>query len=72
MVGTWCSALPGLDSAMTPEGHIAQERIYMSDQLDLYRACDAWFFQTWKTQGRLSGWDARHAFSSFERRMICA
>ncbi len=72
MVGTWCAALPGLESTTTPEGHIAYERIYTSDQLALYKSCAAWFFQTWKTENRLSGWDARTTFSSFERGMLCA
>lgn len=72
MVGAWSAALPGLDATTTPEGHIAFERIYTSDQLALYKDCEAWFFQTWKTESRLSGWDARMTFAAFERRMLCA
>ena len=29
-----------------------------------------WFFQTWKTEARLSSWDARVALSSFETGMF--
>ena len=70
MVGKWSSALPIADSAMTPEGRIALERIYSSEQLALIENCPAWFFQTWKTSSRLASWDARIALSSFERGML--
>lgn len=70
MVGKWSSALPFADSLMTPEGRMALERIYTSEQIALYRDCPAWFFETWKTAGRLASWDARVALSSFERGMI--
>lgn len=72
VIGSWCAALPGVDTTTTPEGRIALERMYTSSQLKLFSSADAWFFQTWKTQGRLSGWDARMTFSAFERRMISA
>ena len=55
---------------MTPEGRIALERVYTSEQLEAYAACPAWFFNTWKTSGLLTSWDARVALSSFERGMI--
>lgn len=70
MVGTWSGALPFADSAMTPEGRIALERVYVADQLRTFADRPAWFFQTWKTSGRLSGWDSRLALSSFERGML--
>ena len=70
MVGKWSSALPIADSQMTPEGRIALERVYTSEQLGTYRSCPAWFFNTWKTSGMLAGWDARVALATFERGMI--
>ena len=70
MVGKWSASLPIADSAMTPEGRIAYERIYASDQLALIERCPAWFFQTWKTSARLASWDARVALASFERGML--
>ena len=70
MVGKWSSALPLADAQMTPEGRIALERVYTSEQLEAYAACPAWFFNTWKTSGLLTSWDARVALSSFERGMI--
>lgn len=70
MAGKWSASLPIADSAMTPEGRIALERIYASEQLALIERCPAWFFQTWKTSARLASWDARVALSSFERGML--
>ena len=70
MVGKWSSSLPIADSAMTPEGRIALERVYTSEQLGAYEGCAAWFFNTWKTSGLLAGWDARVALATFERGMI--
>ncbi|MDO4848985.1 MAG: glucan 1,3-beta-glucosidase [Coriobacteriia bacterium] len=70
MVGKWSSALPVADAQMTPEGRIALERVYTSEQLGAYSGCPAWFFSTWKTSGLLTSWDARVALSSFERGMI--
>ncbi len=70
MVGAWSGALPFADSLMTPEGHIALERVYLSEQIAAFRKCPAWFFQTWKTEGRISGWDARVSLATFERRML--
>ncbi|MBR1829304.1 MAG: cellulase family glycosylhydrolase [Atopobiaceae bacterium] len=70
MVGAWSGALPYADSLMTPEGRIALERVFISEQLAVYRDCPAWFFETWKTSGRLSGWDARVSLATFERRML--
>ena len=61
---------PMPDSAMTPEGRIALERIYTSEQLDVYEKLPAWFFQTWKTSGLLVSWDARLALATFERGML--
>ena len=70
MVGKWSSSLPIADSAMTPEGRIALERVYTSEQLGAYEGCAAWFFNTWKTSGLLASWDARVALATFERGMI--
>ena len=70
MVGKWSGSLPFPDSLMTPEGLIAMERVYIAEQINAFSECPAWFFQTWKTMGRLVGWDARVALSSFERRML--
>lgn len=70
MVGEWSAALPLADSLMTPEGRIALERIFASEQINAYEKCPAWFFQTWKTTGRLASWDARVALATFERGMI--
>lgn len=70
MVGEWSSALPVGDTQMTPEGRIALERIFTSGQLDTFDGTRAWFFQTWKTSGLLSSWDARVALSSFEKGML--
>ena len=70
MVGAWSAALPFADSLMTPEGRIALERVYCAGQIAAFEETPAWFFQTWKTSGHLSGWDARIALSSFERGML--
>lgn len=70
MVGAWSAALPYADSVMTPEGRIALERMFVADQITVFKDCPAWFFQAWKTSGRISGWDSRIALSSFERRML--
>ena len=70
MVGAWSAALPFADSLMTPEGRIALERVYCAEQIAAFEETPAWFFQTWKTSGHLSGWDARIALSSFERGML--
>ena len=70
MVGKWSASLPMADSSMTPEGRIALERIYASEQLDAYGDLPAWFFQTWKTSGLLASWDARLALATFERGML--
>ena len=42
----------------------------VSEQLAIFKECPAWFFNTWKTEGHLTGWDARVALSSFERAML--
>ena len=70
MVGKWSGSLPYADSATTPEGSIALERVFISEQIGAFRRCPAWFFQTWKTEGRLRGWDARVSLAAFERRML--
>lgn len=70
MVGEWSAALPLADAGMTPEGRIALERVYTAGQLSTFSGSAAWFFQTWKTEARLSSWDARVALSSFERGMF--
>lgn len=70
MVGEWSAALPLADAGMTPEGRIALERVYSAGQMSAFAGSAAWFFQTWKTEGRLSSWDARVALSSFEKGMF--
>ena len=70
MVGEWSAALPISESTMTPEGRIALERVYVAGQLACFEHADAWFFQTWKTEQRLSPWDARIALSSFEKDIL--
>lgn len=70
MVGEWSAALPLADAGMTPEGRIALERVYIAGQMASFSTCQGWFFQTWKTEGRLSSWDARIALSSFEKGMF--
>lgn len=70
MVGAWSSALPFADSLMTPEGRVALERVYSAEQIAAFEELPAWFFQTWKTNGHLSGWDSRIALASFERGML--
>lgn len=70
MVGAWSAALPFADSLMTPEGRIALERVYCSEQIAAFEDLAGWFFQTWKTGAQLSGWDSRIALASFERSML--
>lgn len=70
VVGEWSAALPLADAGMTPEGRIALERVYTAGQLGAFAKTAGWFFQTWKTEGRLSSWDARVALSSFEKGMF--
>lgn len=70
MVGKWSASLPYADAMMTPEGQIALARVYVSEQLTAFADCPGWFFQTWKTSGRLVGWDARVSLATFERRML--
>ena len=70
MVGKWSSSLPVSDSQMTPEGRIALERVYTSEQVRIFEKCPAWFFNTWKTSGKLAAWDARVALATFERALI--
>lgn len=70
MVGKWSASLPYADAMMTPEGQIALARVYVSEQLTAFSECPGWFFQAWKTSGRLVGWDARVALATFERRML--
>lgn len=70
MIGAWSAALPFADSLMTPEGRIALERVYCAEQIAAFEGSPAWFFQTWKTNGHLSGWDSRVSLSSFERSML--
>ena len=70
VVGEWSAALPISDTSLTPEGKIALERQYVASQLVTFETCAGWFFQTWKTDTHLSGWDARSALSSFEKDML--
>lgn len=70
MVGEWSAALPLADAGMTPEGRLALERVHIAGQINAFAGSAGWFFQTWKTEGKLSSWDARVALSSFERGMF--
>lgn len=70
IVGSWSSSLAISEASLTPEGRIAVERLFTAQQLDMFERCCGWFFQTWKTSGFLSGWDARVAFATFERGML--
>lgn len=70
IVGEWSSALPVGAATLTPEGLSALERVYAAAQIEAFRATRGWFFQTWKTEAKLSAWDARVALSSFERGMF--
>ena len=70
IVGEWSAALPIADSSLTPEGRIALERVYASEQLTAFSQAQGWFFQTWKTTGKISSWDARIALASFERERL--
>lgn len=67
LVGEWSAALPVSVTSPTLEGRVAQERIYASAQIASFKKTQGWFFQTWKTETKLSAWDARVALSSFER-----
>lgn len=70
MIGEWSGSLPFADTATTPEGRVALERVFIGEQLATYSSCAAWFFQTWKTEGRLQGWDAQVSLASFQRGMF--
>lgn len=70
IVGEWSSALPVSAATLTPEGLSALERVYAAAQIEAFRSTTGWFFQTWKTEAKLSAWDARVALSSFERGMF--
>ena len=70
IVGEWSAAAVLPDSVMTPEGRIAYERIFASNQITTFEMCDGWFFQTYKTERKIPAWDARVTFSSFERGMF--
>lgn len=70
MVGEWSAAIATATKGMTPEGRVAQERLFVAQQINLLSVCPAWFFQTWKTSNRLSAWDARVALANFERAML--
>ena len=70
VVGEWSSSLPVGAGTPTPEGLKAMERVYAAAQIQAFRDASGWFFQTWKTENKLSAWDARVALSSFERGMF--
>lgn len=70
IVGEWSGALPVGASTLTPEGRLAMERVYTSAQIQAFRETNGWFFQTWKTESKLTSWDARVALSSFESGMF--
>lgn len=70
MVGEWSAALPGSTSALTAEGRLAQQRMFVAGQLGVLEQVSAWFFHTWKTEAGLADFDARLALSSFERDML--
>lgn len=67
LIGEWSAALPVGISSPTYEGRIAQERIFASAQIASFKKTNGWFFQTWKTETKLSAWDARVTLSSFEK-----
>lgn len=70
IVGEWSAALPGSTSALTSEGRLAQQRMFVAGQLALLDQVPVWFFHTWKTSANLADFDARLALSSFERDML--
>ena len=70
LVGEWSAAAVLPDAAMTPEGRIAYERVFVSSQLASFEKTGGWFFQTWKTERRIPAWDARVSLASFERGMM--
>lgn len=70
IVGEWSGAAVLANSSITPEGRSAYERVFISNQLASFEHAQGWYFQTWKTEKRISAWDARAALATLERAMI--
>ena len=70
IVGEWSGAAVFANASMTPEGHAAYERVFISNELASFADARGWFFQTWKTEKRIPAWDARVALGTLERAMI--
>lgn len=70
IVGEWSGAAVFANASITPEGHAAYGRVFISNQLASFADADGWFFQTWKTEKRIAAWDARIALGAFERAML--
>ena len=70
LVGEWSGAAVFANTSITPEGHDAYERVFISNQLASFSEANGWFFQTWKTEKRMPAWDARAALGTLERGMI--
>ena len=70
LVGEWSGAAVLAGSSVTPEGRLAYERVFVSNQLATFDKTAGWFFQTWKTEGRIAAWDARVALAPLERAMM--
>ncbi len=70
LVGEWSAAAVLSNASITPEGRLAYERVFVSNQLASFSGTRGWFFQTWKTEKRIPAWDARVALGTLERAMI--
>ena len=70
LVGEWSAAAVFSNASVTPEGRMAYERVFVSNQLASFAKTAGWFFQTWKTEKRIAAWDARVALGTLERAMI--
>ena len=70
LVGEWSGAAVLSNSSVTPEGRMAYERVFVSNQLATFDHVRGWFFQTWKTERRIAAWDARVALAPLERAMM--
>ena len=70
VVGEWSGAAVLAGSSVTPEGRMAYERVFISNQLATFEHVRGWFFQTWKTERRIAAWDARVALAPLERAMM--
>ena len=70
IVGEWSGAAVFANASITPEGHAAYGRVFISNQLASFSDAAGWFFQTWKTEKRIAAWDARVALGALERAML--